>query len=281
MLKINIEEVQNIMREVARTSILPRFRNLQDGDIAYKGPDDPVTIADKEAEKVLSNHFLALLPGSKVVGEENFSTNRGVLESFFSESPVWIIDPIDGTRAFMQGRPHFGVIVALAERNQTVAGWLYDPTSEEFITVEKGAGAWHNGQRLHVLPSEPLESMRGALGHMLLKELKKGQPSGGQPQPVLGRMGYACHEYARLVVAGPHFARPKERIHFRASYAYCTPWDDAAGILAHAEAGGYAAHWNGDFFRPSHIERGLMAAPDKESWEAIKNWLQHTCQLNG
>jgi len=281
MSKIDNEVVQEIIREVAETEILPRFRNLKEGDIEYKGPDDPVTIADKAAEKALSDRLTGLLPGSKVVGEEEFASNGGVLDVFSCESPVWIIDPIDGTRAFMQGKPLFGVIVALAEQNHTIAGWLYDPASKEFVTVERGAGAWHKGKRLSVARPAPLGEMRGALGYHILKIYKNNKTSAGPVKPKFDMMSYACHEYARMIVDEPHFACPEGKIHFRASLAYCTPWDDAAGILAIEESGGYAAHWNGERFRPSHYGRGLMAAPDRESWMEIKNWISGFCELEG
>ncbi|MDD5585553.1 MAG: inositol monophosphatase [Alphaproteobacteria bacterium] len=279
MVKVNPEAVENIIREVAETEILPRFGNLKEGDIAYKAADDPVTIADKEAEKALSSRLSALLPGSKVVGEEEFASNRGLLDHFFSESPVWIIDPIDGTRAFMGGKPYFGTIVALVERNQTVAGWLYDPTSKEFVTAEKGSGAYHNGVKLRVLPSAPLEKMKGGLGYAILENLPDTPSFKSALAPSYGRMGYACHEYARLVVDSPHFARPKSPIHFRASLSFCTPWDDAAGVLAHQEAGGYSAHWNGEPFKPSSYGRGLLVAPDRESWLELRQWIAGYCKL--
>jgi len=97
---------------------MPRFRRLRSSDIAFKIGDDPVTIADKAAEKALSQRLLALLPDSTVVGEEDCAANPCVLERFSGESPVWIIDPIDGTRNFVAGKPTFGGIVALAKRNQ-------------------------------------------------------------------------------------------------------------------------------------------------------------------
>jgi fructose-1,6-bisphosphatase/inositol monophosphatase family enzyme len=179
----------------------------------------------------------------------------------------------------MQGKPYFGVIVALAERNQTVAGWLYDPTSKEFVTAEKGSGAYHNGIKLSVLPPAPMGQMRGALGHRILEKIPVRQAAGADPAPFYGSMGYACHAYARLAVDGPHFARPKTRIHFRASLSFCTPWDDAAGVLVHQEAGGYSAHWNEGPFRPDSYGRGLLVAPDRESWLQLRDWIGGYCEL--
>ncbi|NTU76821.1 MAG: inositol monophosphatase, partial [Alphaproteobacteria bacterium] len=233
MQKINHEEVENILREVAETIILPRFRNLHEGDIDFKIGDDPVTIADKEAELALSTRLSALLPGSTVVGEEAFFINPGVLSRFSGESPVWIIDPIDGTRAFVGGEPEFGIIVALAEQNQTVAGWHYDPTSKEVVSAEKGAGAYHNGRKLRVLAPDLLQNMVGSIIETPAKESFAATPvwANGLPEarkPNFMQITYSCHEYPRLVVAGPHFSYSGQQRHFRVARTFCTPWDDAA-----------------------------------------------------
>ncbi len=275
MLMINFKKVEDIIREVAETEILPHFRHLEKDDISYKIGDDPVTIADKTAEIALSNHLLDLLPGSKVVGEEAFAVNRDISNHFLTESHVWIIDPIDGTRNFIAGKPIYGVIVALMERNQTIAGWLYDPTSKEFITAEKGSGAYYNNHKLRVLSPEPLEKMRGSLGYSLTNALRKINLPSDSPKPILCEpMMCACHEYARITANEPHFSRPDCSWHFRSILMHCTPWDDAAGILIHQEAGGYTAHWNNEPFRPSDFDRGFLSAPDETSWHAIRDWIR-------
>jgi len=278
MTRIDIDSVTNIIREVAAESILPRFRRLGQSDISFKIGDDPVTIADKEAESSLSTRLSRLLPGSKVVGEEAFAANRGVLDALFSESPVWIIDPVDGTRNFVKGSPEFGVIVALAEQNQTIAGWLYDPTSNEIITTEKGSGAWYKGKRLRIAAPAPLEKMLGFMGDRLLEAYQKANLS-THVQPVFEIMRAGVHEYPRLVLNEPHFGKNKPQIHFRTSYIFSTPWDDAAGVLVHQESGGYSAFWNGAPYQPSIMHEGLAVAPDKESWCALKTWCQQFVDL--
>ena len=271
MTKVDIDSVTNVIREVAIETILPRFRNLESGDVSYKVGDDPVTIADQEAEKGLSSRLSGLLEGSKVVGEEAFAANRGVLDLILGESPVWIVDPIDGTRNFVRGSPEFGVIVALAEQNQVIAGWLYDPTSDEVITTERGSGAWYKGERLKVAAPVPLEKMGGLLSDRLRQAHEKVNPARKENQPVIGNTWAAVHQYPRLVLDQPHFGKNEPQLHFRASMAGY-PWDDAAGVLAHQEAGGYSAMWNEQAYVPSAIGQGLLLSPDRESWQTLKTW---------
>lgn len=284
MLRIKPDHVESIIREVAATEILPRFRNLQDGDISYKIGDDPVTIADKAAESALSKRLLDLLPGSKVVGEESFATNPRLLEVFSDDSPVWIVDPIDGTRNFVAGRDAFGVIIALAQRNQTIAGWLYHPSSDEFVTAETGAGAFYKGARLKVRAPESLDKMLGVFGYRIHKAFQNAsetKPELLENCPLFATPSKAgCHDFPRLVIDKPHFGcDDPEQWHYRSLLQTCSPWDDAAPLMIHAEAGGYSAHWDGRAFSPTSYGYGFMAAPDKDSWEELKNWIARFCPI--
>lgn len=271
MIRINPDAVTAIIREVAREYIMPRFRNLRKDDIAFKKGDDPVTIADHEAEKELSKRLSELLPGSKVLGEEAFASNNGILEHLFGESPVWIIDPIDGTRNFVSGSSEFGVIVALSQQNQTIAGWIYDPTSDQVVLAEKGAGSYYQEKKLKVLSAASLIDMHGFLGDRLLAHYNNGNDI-NEIKPSFHLMSAGAHEYPRLVIDGSYFGKSVSQSHFRASFCYSYPWDDAAGVLIHQEAGGYSAFWDESPYQPSVINRGLALAPDRDSWHQLKNW---------
>ena len=279
MLNVRIEDVEKIIQDVADTTIVPHFRNLHAHEIHFKSEDNPVTIADSEAETALRQRLLSLFPSSKVLGEEAFATNPDLLSLFAGDDPVWTIDPVDGTKAFISGEPYYGVIVSLAKNNETLAAWLYDPTSREFVTAEKGSGAWHKGKRLSVMKGDAIENMSGMLGSRLIDALEACETPPHVKSPKFERMLSSCHDYARLVVAEPHFSGHVSQMHFHCWKNTCTPWDNAAGILISEEAGGYSAHWNGDPFAPSHYQRGILSAPDKESWLQIRNWIASFCDL--
>jgi fructose-1,6-bisphosphatase/inositol monophosphatase family enzyme len=277
-IRVDIDAVTLHIKEVAETHILPYFRNLKPEHIAFKIGDDPVTIADKETESALSTRLLDLLPGSKVVGEEAFAADFSILNRYSDESPVWIIDPVDGTRNFARGNPEFGVIVALAKQNQVIAGWIYDPTSGEVVTAESGAGAYYKGRKLKVQPPLPLPEMFGALAIRIVEPFKAAKLPG--PAPAFEDMMAGAHEYPRLVVEGSHFGKTAPRpLHFRASRFQTNSWDDAAGVLIHREAGGYGATWSGAPYSIAVNNRGLLLAPDQDSWTELKNWVASFCEL--
>jgi fructose-1,6-bisphosphatase/inositol monophosphatase family enzyme len=271
VIKIDFNNVRQAIEDVAEEHILPYFGALKTEDVSFKIGDDPVTIADQKAESALSARLLDLLPGSNVVGEEAFAANPGILNRFYDELPVWIIDPIDGTRNFVKGDTRFGVIVALTKQNQTIAGWIYDPTSKEMVEVELGSGAFYKGHRLKTAPAAPFPDMFGYLGDRLVDTLSRC-PDAAVQAPNYTMMSAGAHEYPSLVIQQPHFGGDKPFAHFRASFFHCTPWDDAAGVLMHREAGGYSAFWSGDTYQPSMMHTGLALAPDQDSWNKLREW---------
>ncbi len=270
-MKIDFEAVQDLIADVGETCLLPHFRNLGPGDIALKGGDDPVTIADQKAEKALTEALKKILPGSNVLGEEAFFADPSIIAAFDSDAPLWIVDPLDGTRQFVGGDPNFGIIVALVQKGQTVAGWLYNPIQKEMVMGEKGAGAYCHGRRLQALPGGPLPSLSGRLGTTFINAYPHLDDLDSDLQaPVFKRFGSACDGYACLA-KGPD--------QFRANHELTTPWDDAAGVLIYQEAGGMAAHWDGTPYDPRSYHVGLLAAADQKTWQAVRDWIAGYCPL--
>src|SRR5512134_3277096 len=135
--------VIRIIREVAGSEILPRFRNLGAGDVAQKRhPRDLVTVADTEAERLLTKLLCSLSPGIAVVGEEGAEMNARILATLGEDGPVWLIDPVDGTMNFAAGTACFAVIVAYCAGGKTLAGWIYDPIADTVVWAMAGEGAW-------------------------------------------------------------------------------------------------------------------------------------------
>ncbi len=97
---------------------------------------DPVTEADRAVEDELREHLSARFPGHRVVGEERGTTGAGELS--------WIIDPIDGTRAFVSGNPLFGTLVCLRDATGPLVGWMHLPVLGETYVGRDGA-AWLTG----------------------------------------------------------------------------------------------------------------------------------------
>ena len=164
------QEVEAIVREVADEAILPRFRALSDDEVTEKtGPQDLVTVADREAELLLARRLPDLVPGSVVVGEEGAAADRAVL-SELGRAAVWIVDPVDGTGNFVAGSERFGVMVALVRGGETVLGVIYPPMDGRCALAEKGAGAAFGGEALAGRKGVPFERAAGDYSSIYLDE---------------------------------------------------------------------------------------------------------------
>jgi fructose-1,6-bisphosphatase/inositol monophosphatase family enzyme len=126
-----LDRLGQVLRQVADSEIASRFQRLAPSDVIGKpsieDPTDVVTAADRAAEAELTLRLPELLPGSSVVGEEAVSTDPQVLERLRGKAPVWVVDPLDGTRNFAAGRGPFGTMVALVERGTLIASGIYLP----------------------------------------------------------------------------------------------------------------------------------------------------------
>lgn len=100
-----------------------------------KSDESPVTVADRECEKLIVAELQTAFPGDGLLGEE------GALKES-SNGRKWIIDPIDGTRDFIRGTRAWSVLIGLEEHGVVVAGFAYFPAYREMYFASKGAGAW-------------------------------------------------------------------------------------------------------------------------------------------
>lgn len=280
MTHVATQQVADLLLEVGQRVVMPRWRNLKDDEISQKtGPLDLVTIADKEAEAALAPALQKLLPGSLVLGEESFAADPNLIQALRSDSPVWIIDPIDGTRPFAQGKETFGIMVALVQHDETIAGWIHHPISRETLNTEKGGGAYMQGQKLRVAPAVNFSDMFGILGVRLQMPVDKF-PGLGQAPRFERKSFVACEVYPAMLAAGlPLFGlSPMPHYHFRATASYSRPWDDAAGALALSEAGGIVIDWEGKPYRPTMFDNGTIAANSPENALALRDWLMPAYQ---
>lgn len=108
-------------------AILPHFRTRMIVDDKGEGGFDPVTAADRAAEAVIRAEIAAAFPDHGITGEE-FEDEAG------SSEYVWVIDPIDGTRAFISGLPVWGTLIGLKHRGEPIFGMMAQPfTRERFM----------------------------------------------------------------------------------------------------------------------------------------------------
>jgi fructose-1,6-bisphosphatase/inositol monophosphatase family enzyme len=262
--RLDPEVVARHIAEVAAEEIMPRFGRLAADDIQEKTPGDLVTAADTAVENRLTPILRALVPGSLVVGEEACAADPEVMDALKGETPVWVIDPVDGTLNFAAGIPIFGVMVALIRKGEVLAGWIHDPLRERTLMAEAGGGTHVDGHRVHVAKPADVKRMSGNLAFH----------TGSRDQAAI----YArnADKVASIITlrcaAADYFNLAEGRTHF-ALFNRTWPWDHAPGWLLHKEAGGHGRFLDGRMYEPLDIYGRLFLAPDEESWRRLVDTL--------
>lgn len=258
---IDIDAVTKILRETAEEAVLPRFGSLTEGDVMEKSPGQIVTVADREAEKLITARLPDVVDAA-VVGEEAVSTDPELLNALRNEPTVWVVDPVDGTRNFSRTLPEYAMMVALVRAGQTVAAWILRPEKDLLHVAELGSGAWRGTTRLwrSPAPTDP-ELLRGTVQPADVRaRLSAEPPRFGQAGPGARCVGV---DYPRLVEGDLDFAL------FRGT----APWDHAPGTLLLTEAGGVALRLEGDPYRPDQDRKGLLCAADPDTWRTARSLL--------
>lgn len=230
------EPILNIAIEAARAAGVIITRAMQRLDtikIAEKQPNDFVTEVDHRVEKEIISIIKKAYPTHGVLGEEG--------GEIAGDDYQWIIDPIDGTRNFIHGFPHFAVSIAVAHKGKIEHGVIYDPVRQELFTATRGKGAQLNDRRIRVGARKRLEEC--LLGTGFAYRHKATDQT--MPSRVLQSIIPICGDIRRAGSATLDLA-----------YVACGRldgfwevglqlWDIAAGVLLVKEAGGIACDLEG------------------------------------
>lgn len=233
--------------------------------VRYKGPDQPVTVADLAAEEVLRSRLAGSRPDYGWLSEEGTDDPRRL-----ERRRVWVVDPIDGTRSFMGGYPEYAICIALVEDGAVVLGVVHNPATGELYRTVRGGGAWleergsgegvggrpgRGARRLSVRASESTEPP------VLLAS--RSEIRGGELEPFRGGWrllpsGSTAYKMARVAAgeADAFLSRgPKKE------------WDVCAPALLVTEAGGRVTDLKGRklrYNRPAPDVYGIVASNGAE-----------------
>lgn len=263
---IDVAKVAAAIQEIAAEEVLPRFQSLADHEIQEKVAGELVTVVDVAVETRLTERLRDLLPGSLVVGEEAVHDDPALMEQLAGDAPVWIIDPIDGTRNFAHGRPVFAIMVGLAQGGESLGGWILEPVSGRFGIAERGGGAWMGGQRLTVAAPDIPARMTGSLhaSSYAPREIARRVDQRRGRVRAVKSLRCAGAEYLRLAAGESHFSL----------FTRLMPWDHVPGTLLHSEAGGISLCFDATPYRATRYrDCGLLMAPDRASWDALRTTL--------
>ena len=249
-----------VIKDAATRAILPRYQQLAEGEIITKSPGELVTVADREAEVLLFEGLARILPEAALVGEEASEADPALLDRL-GDALCWIVDPIDGTHNFARGAPPFGVMVALAQSGETIAGWIYDPLSGRLCHAHQGQGAFVGEERITARTTGE-EPPVAAISLVFMDPAQRAAMS-AQIAPhytLVDIPRCAAEQYPRLVLG----------VNDLSIFERTLAWDHAAGVLFVNEAGGKAARPDGRAYRvdEAHLP-GLIGAASPALWDEL------------
>ena len=217
-----------------------------DFEVWSKGAAGPVTEVDIAVDRMLKQFLTAARPGYGWLSEE-IADNPDRLD----KQCVFVVDPIDGTRAFINRKPEFCTALAVVRDGQPVAGVVYNPILEELFEAARGSGARLNGERVTVSDTTAIEDCKMIGPQDLFAS--KFWPT---PWPAMQRSQKNAIAYrVALVASGEYDAT--------VSLGYKSEWDIAAATIIHREAGGRITDpWNNDytFNKPDPRVAGVVCA---------------------
>ncbi|HEX6049549.1 MAG TPA: inositol monophosphatase family protein [Gemmatimonadaceae bacterium] len=225
-----------------------------------KSPADFVTEVDTAAEHAIRDVILSRRPDAEVLGEE-------LSPSAVARGTTFIVDPLDGTTNFLHGFPVYAVSIGVVQDGHLSAGVVVDVVRDVRYTAVRDAGAWRDGERIHVSgTSEPSRALIGT----------------GFPFKHLAHLEAYQRQFAAIVRTTSGVRRPGSAALDLAAVASgwfdgfwelsLAPWDVAAGVLLVREAGGLVTDLQG------RDVTGLSHGPLVAASRALHPWLLTTIQ---
>jgi len=193
-------------------------------NVRYKRPGDPVTDADLAADALLNERLREARPDYGWLSEETEDDG-----SRLTAPRAFVVDPLDGTRAFVKGRPEYAISVAVIENGLPIAAAIYDPSGRVNYTAAKGGGAWRNTTPMRVTAKDTISGARILGDPGRLTDLRALGAEAFAINSAALRLAYAASGEYDAVVA----VRDK------------WDWDLAAGQLLIEEAGGVVTACDG------------------------------------
>ncbi len=197
--------------------------------VKYKSENQPVTNADIEINNFLLDFFKKKTPNFGWLSEESLDD-----KSRFKSDLFWCLDPIDGTRSYILGKPEYTISLALINNFKPILGIIYNPTTKEYFYAEKNKGAFCNNIQINVNSKKKIEVCSLAISSSEMNMLKSYKFFNRKDIKKIGSIAYKV----ALVAKG--------KIDIAISLTKKNDWDLAASDLLIREANGKIMETNGE-----------------------------------
>ncbi|MGF1615811.1 MAG: inositol monophosphatase family protein [Gammaproteobacteria bacterium] len=257
----NIQEVVHLITEAAQQELRPRFNSVRQ---QVKHDGSILTEADSAMDRRLQQELIQRWPSIRLLSEEMSADEQAVLLRD-RRSPIWCVDPLDGTSNFAAGLPFYAVSLGLIMNGELAMGWVYDPEREECFSALRGGGAWLNGSPL--VAKRRVVPLRRAVALVDFKRLPPKLGSILACNPPYGsqrNLGACALEWGWIAAGRGHlYLHGGQKL-----------WDRAAGTLILSEAGGYASTLEeGSLLEPTLESTAVVASSDPDLFAEWRDWV--------
>jgi Archaeal fructose-1,6-bisphosphatase and related enzymes of inositol monophosphatase family len=245
--------------------LLKYWEHLGRDDADLKERNDWVSRADRESEAAIVTFIRERCPDDAILGEEGGISAEG------TSSRTWIIDPLDGTSNYLQHFPVWSISIGVKTGDEITAGVVHEPLRDLLFTAERGAGAFRNGERMHVSNQETVEGAFLATGFPF-----RAQQFVSVYSSIFQDVISIAKGVRRAGSAAIDLAYTAAGIFDGFFELHLSPWDVAAGSLLVTEAGGELSDFSGG---DRWLERGnIIGAPPGVHAELVRLINRHVSE---
>ena len=248
-MRLNSPQINLIIKACmkASKSLIRDFGEIENLHVSTKGPGDFVTSADKRTEKILIEEIQKAHPEHGIITEETGIINKSNTEK------RWVIDPIDGTINFLNGKPQFAISIGYEEKGEIICGVIFNPIINEMFIAEKGNGAYLNNSRIRVSNKNKIKDALlvtgGPKGNSKIKnKIFSEYINVSNNVSNVRKFGSAALDIA-YVACGRFDGYWQRELNY---------WDIAAGIKILKEAGGFINFFEEDKDNP--LKKNIIAS---------------------
>ena len=259
--------IVNILIDVNQKVVLNYFNKLTPKDIDIKSSnDDFVSVADKMSEDYISKKLSNFLDNTKIIGEETAFLDKKNFLSLLNEPLLWVIDPIDGTKNYINGNENFCSMISLVEHSFPIASFIYKPLQRQFIYAFKDIGAY-------IFDVETKISTKLNLELDSFSQIIGSGGTKGIPEVFRKSILSNLRSFTKRVFVGSAGIETMMLVTNKIQFVFhgrVTPWDHSPLDLIIKEAGGcvYMARFKEDFNIKS--KGPILAATNSRIWDEVR-----------
>ena len=263
-----INYISDLLVEVNELIILKYYKNLSSKHINTKSSDDDyVSIADKESEIYIVKNLIGFLNINQYIGEETSYTNKDDYKSLEKNALYWVIDPIDGTKNYINGKNEFCSMISLVFNSIPIASFVYYPLKNLLVYAFKGFGAYS-------LEIKTKKIIQLRIQQNSFNNIVGSGGTKGIQEPLRQKVLQNLRKYTNRLFIGSAGIEAIMLASNETQFVFhgrVTPWDHSPLDLIIKESGGCVYMLN-DKAEFNIFSRGpILAASNDQIWENIRS----------